>query len=122
MAIIVICEDDATIRKLVGRILSSDGHEVLLAADGREGLDLIKKIHPDLVITDNFMPKVDGDGVLTAVKNDPDLTSVPLVLLSAGNPNLDDLRNAGWLDFIQKPFSPAEFKTKVNEIVARLTH
>lgn len=83
MAKIVLCEDDPAIGKLVRVALRPTGHEVHVAIDGEAGLALIEKIHPDLVFTDVAMPRLDGLRLVDTMKRRPDLSHIPVVLLTA---------------------------------------
>ena len=120
MVKIVICEDDWIIRKLVERILSDPAYSIFMASNGKEGLELISKVHPDLVICDNEMPVLDGKAVLQALQKHPTWMKIPIILFSAGDPDLQDVKDAGWSDFIAKPFSPAGLRKKIAELTSKL--
>ena len=81
---IVVIEDNHDAARLMLRILESqERHEILLAHDGAEGLRLIREHKPDLVVTDLMMPEVDGFAVIEQVKSDPELSTIPIVVVSA---------------------------------------
>lgn len=69
MAKILIAEDEASIRKLIRKLLESEGHEILEASDGIQCMDLYKKKNPDLVITDLIMPDKEGLEVIREIRN-----------------------------------------------------
>ncbi len=81
---IVVMEDNQDAARLISRILQARGnYEVHLAFDGREGMDLVRRVHPDLIITDLMMPDVDGFQVIDTLKADDDLRGIPVIVLTA---------------------------------------
>lgn len=79
---ILFIEDEPTLQKAVGEILTQEGFEVLSALDGEEGLELIKKEKPNLVLLDLILPKKDGFEVLKEMKADEELKDVPVIVLT----------------------------------------
>jgi CheY-like chemotaxis protein len=77
---VLVIDDDATTRDLMQRNLSKDGYDVRLAADGETGLALARASTPDVVLLDVVMPGMDGWAVLTELKNDPALRSIPVIM------------------------------------------
>ncbi len=81
---IVVMEDNPDAARLISRILQARGHyEVHVALDGRRGIELVRSIHPDLVITDIMMPGMDGFQVIETLKADPELQMIPIIVLTA---------------------------------------
>lgn len=81
---IAIVDDHPQVRQLIRRILQAQGEYVLFEAeDGRKGIKLIRDERPDLVILDLMMPELDGFGVLDEMKGDPELASIPVVVVTA---------------------------------------
>ncbi|MBK8025406.1 MAG: threonine synthase [Chloroflexi bacterium] len=81
---VVVIEDNVDSARLIKRMLQARGtFEVGLAHDGGAGLELVRQMLPDLVITDLMMPDVDGFAVIDTMKNDPDLCTIPIVVISA---------------------------------------
>lgn len=80
---IVVIEDDPKTRRLISTTLGSDDWDLILAADGKEGLDKIRLHVPDLVITDILLPRMDGHVVLETMKREPELAKIPVIMLSA---------------------------------------
>ncbi len=77
-------EDNKDAARLIQRILQARGdYQIELAHNGQQGLDLIRHIHPDLVITDLMMPDVDGFQMIEAIKDDDTLRSTPIIVLTA---------------------------------------
>ncbi len=79
---ILVIDDDPVARELMGRYLSKDGFSVKTASGGLEGLALAKILKPDAITLDVMMPDMDGWAVLTALKADPDLADIPIIMLS----------------------------------------
>lgn len=108
---VVIADDDADIRDLVTIAVSKAGLDVVAnVADGRSALEAIKMYNPDLAILDISMPEMTGIEVCRAARDDPSVTDLRILLLSA---SVDDAaRNvgleAGADYFLAKPFSPRE--------------
>jgi signal transduction histidine kinase/CheY-like chemotaxis protein len=99
---ILIIDDEPAAHDLLGRELAGAGYEVLHAAGGREGLKLAKQARPDMITLDIIMPDLDGWSVLKALKADPELCEIPVVLVTIMRDR--DLGFAlGAADYITKP-------------------
>jgi GAF domain-containing protein/DNA-binding response OmpR family regulator/anti-sigma regulatory factor (Ser/Thr protein kinase) len=100
--LILVVDDDATVRELVERHLERSGFAVATACGGREGLRLVRELRPAAVTLDVMMPDLDGWTVLAAIKGDPALASIPVVLMS-----IIDQKNRGYAlgaaDYLVKP-------------------
>lgn len=83
MARILVVDDSVVVRRMLGLVLERAGHEVGYAVDGQEGLRAITRFGPDLLITDLEMPELDGIGLVRAVRADPAMAALPVVLLTA---------------------------------------
>jgi CheY-like chemotaxis protein/nitrogen-specific signal transduction histidine kinase len=110
--IILVVDDDATVRELVERHLERAGFAVVTARGGQEGLRLVRELRPAAVTLDINMPDLDGWTVLAAIKGDPALASIPVVLMS-----IIDQKNRGYAlgaaDYLVKPVD----RTKLVETV-----
>jgi len=117
---ILIIEDQADIRDTLKDMLEINGHEVLAAQDGVEGLALVGR-KPDLIFCDMAMPRLDGPGVLMAVRRMPELTEVPFIFLTAKAERSDQRAgmNMGADDYITKPFTEKEILQAVSARYAR---
>jgi twitching motility two-component system response regulator PilH len=93
------------------------------AVDGQEALQKIRDRHPDLILLDLFMPRLDGFGVLKAIKSNPVTKHIPIIVLSAWptGDNRERAKKAGALDFIAKPYKPTELAKLVKEFLATQT-
>ncbi|MBI3326234.1 MAG: GAF domain-containing protein [Nitrospinae bacterium] len=99
---VLVIDDDPTVCELLQRSLSKEGIGVVSASGGEEGLRLARELHPDAITLDLLMPGMDGWAVLSALKADPDLASIPVIMLTI----VDD-KNLGYAlgasDYLTKP-------------------
>jgi two-component system chemotaxis response regulator CheY len=80
---VVYVEDERAVQRLVEFWLVDAGFTVHLAADGVEGLELVRSVRPDLVITDALMPRLSGDELVEMLRSDPDLADIPIIMATA---------------------------------------
>ena len=103
---VLVIEDDPVVADMLEMVLGVEGFDVQLAADGERGLELARRSRPDVILLDVMMPVVDGWAVATAVREDPDLTSVPIVFCTAQADEEATWR--GWqlgaASYVTKPF------------------
>ena len=102
---ILVVDDDPTVHDLMRRTLAKEGFDVVVASNGEEGLRRAREIHPAAITLDVFMPGMDGWTVLGALKNDPDVAAIPVVLVTIS----DDRQRGcvlGAAEFFQKPVEP----------------
>ena len=99
---VLVIDDDPVVRDLMQRFLSKEGLRVVAAANGKEGLRLAKELRPDAITLDVLMPVMDGWTVLTALKADPALTEIPVIMIT-----IVDEKQAGFAlgvaDYLTKP-------------------
>jgi DNA-binding response OmpR family regulator len=121
MAAIVIAEDEPHIARLIKFKLEKEGHEIHWENDGGAALKRIEEVKPELIILDIMMPVMDGYQVLQAVKDNPDLKDIPVVMLTAKGQEKDIVRGIqmGAEDYIVKPFHPAELAARVEKVLSR---
>src|SRR5439155_18393380 len=79
---VLVIDDDVGVRELMVRYLGRDGFRVRTAASGEEGLRLARALRPDAITLDVMMPGMDGWAVLTALKGDPELADIPVIMLT----------------------------------------
>lgn len=105
VATVLIVEDEFVIADLLEMALTDEGYCVLLAANGREGLELLAdRTRPDLVITDYMMPILDGAGLLQAMRQNEAQRDIPVIVMSSmPEANMRE-RIAGYAAFVRKPF------------------
>ncbi len=119
--VILIADDDADIRDLVGYRLERSGCDVHRAADGEEALRLAREHSPDVCVLDVMMPKRDGLGVTRELRSHVETERLPVVLLTARVADDDVARgfDAGADDYLRKPFSPQELASRVERVLGR---
>jgi len=117
---IVCIEDEPEMIDLIELILNRRGFNVHGAPGGKEGLALIREIHPDLVLLDLMMPEMDGWEVYQQMKADEVTRDIPVIVVTAKAQNIDKvlgLHIAKVDDYIAKPFSPQELTDSVEKIL-----
>lgn len=120
MAVILLADDEARIRRLVSDFLKRDGHTVLEAADGRAALELLERERIDLAILDVMMPYADGFAVLAAIRARGG-DRMPVMMLTARAEEGDQLAgfDTGADDYVTKPFSPVVLAARVRSLLRR---
>ena len=122
MAVILIADDEARIRRLVSDFLKRDGHTLLEAEDGTMALELLRQHNEiDLAILDVMMPGADGFAVLKSIRQDERTRRLPVMMLTARAEELDQLHGlqGGADDYVTKPFSPLVLCARVKNLLAR---
>jgi DNA-binding response OmpR family regulator len=104
MKTIVIIDDEYGLADVLVTTLAEVGYRALTASNGVRGLELMAEDPPDLVILDYMMPLLDGPGVLRAMRADPRLTQVPVIMISAMPEAVVRKRVDGYASFLRKPF------------------
>ena len=121
MATILVVDDDSHIRTLAEAIFKSSGYDVVLAADGDEGLDQAFKFLPDLILTDINMPNKNGFELCKMVRQSDELKHTPLIMVSAMGDDYNKLTgfDEGADDYVTKPFNIEELKARVKSLLNR---
>ncbi len=115
---ILVAEDELIMLKTIELRLKKDGHEVTTCSDGREAIQKIEEIHPDLIITDIMMPFASGLEIIEAVKRKPGKSIRIIVLSAMGQENVVlEAFQLGADDYITKPFSPNELSMRVRRYI-----
>jgi CheY-like chemotaxis protein len=117
---VLYVEDEAPLRGLVEFWLEDAGYRVLLAADGAEGIALVRAERPDLVITDAMMPNLSGDELVEIMKSDPDLCGIPIVMATAAaSPfRVDRMLERGCHAVLAKPLDEESFLAAASAALA----
>ncbi len=115
MARVLLIDDDQTNLDFMRQLLRLEGHELIWAADGEQGLALLRQLRPDLIICDVIMPHLGGYAVLETVRADPQLSGVPVLLFSAA---MDEEARAmgmrrGATEVIAKPFDLPQLRNAI---------
>ena len=119
MGTLLIVDDITGNARLLEALLAPDGHDVRTAGDGADALRLVRSEHPDLVLMDVMMPRVDGFEACLAIKLDPSTRLIPVVLVTALNDTASRIRGieAGADDFVSKPFNAPELRARVRSLL-----
>jgi two-component system response regulator VicR len=117
----VLCiEDEREMIDLIKLILERRGFEVLGALGGKEGLEVIRREKPDLILLDLMMPEVDGWEVYRQMKADEQLKDIPVVVVTAKAQSIDKvlgLHIAKVDDYVTKPFGPQELLKSIDKVL-----
>lgn len=115
MATILIVEDEQSIAQLLQEILEDQGHSVGLASNGKEALERLAHLTPQVVVSDVMMPILGGVGLCHSLQRDPSYQDIPVVLMSAGHEqHVSDCR---YTAFLAKPFQVDDLLTLVERVV-----
>jgi signal transduction histidine kinase/DNA-binding response OmpR family regulator len=116
--LVLVADDNADMRTYIERLLKTQ-YRVALARDGVEALEQAKRQLPDLILTDVMMPRMCGNALLKAVRDDKNLRAIPVVFLTAraaSEARVESL-DAGADDYIAKPFDENEILARVNNLI-----
>ncbi len=116
MALVLVVDDEFGITELFDAVLTDEGHRVLTAMNGKEGLDLLAQERADLVFCDYMMPVMDGAAMLGAIAADPGLRGIPVVVMSSMPEAAVAERCSGYATFMRKPFR----LTQLMDLIQRL--
>ena len=118
---VLVADDDEDILQLVSFRLERAGYTVVTAPDGPEALAAARQHLPDLAVLDVMMPGLNGYEVTRQLRADPATAAIPVILLTARVQEADVSRGfeAGADDYLRKPFSPQELRSRVQAILAR---
>jgi two-component system alkaline phosphatase synthesis response regulator PhoP len=116
---VLVVDDERNIVELVQLYLRSEGYQVESAYDGREALEKISAIHPDLVVLDLMMPEIDGMEVTRRLRQSDSKT--PVIMLTAKGEDEDKIAglDLGADDYLAKPFNPKELVSRVRAVLRR---
>ena len=117
---VLVVDDERLNRSILRAALGKEGHDVVEAADGREALDRLAEGGADVVLLDIVMPVMDGYETLAAIKADPDLAHVPVIIISGVDEVGSVVRciEMGATDYLTKPFQPAILKARLDASLA----
>ena len=120
---VLVADDTESIQALFRKLLVADGHDVVQASDGAAALDAVQEHHPDVIILDVGMPKIDGFEVCRRLKSDPATRLTPVVLVTGLSELADRIKGieAGADEFLSKPVHPHELRARVTSL-SRMKH
>ncbi|MDR3445720.1 MULTISPECIES: response regulator [Dyella] len=116
---ILVVDDSATIRAVLGRMLEVDGYEVVRAVDGESALEMARAEPPAMIFLDIVLPGMNGFAVLRALRHDSATQHVPIVMISGNQQATEQfyVQRFGADDFISKPFGQAEVARSIDRLV-----
>ena len=120
---ILVADDESHILHVVSLKLRNAGYTVVTARDGQEAFELAQQHKPDLLITDYHMPQLSGLELCQKLKQDPNTSGIPAIMLTARGYHLEpaDTEKSGILRMLSKPFSPRNLLSTVNEVLEHQT-
>ena len=112
---ILLVDDEPSILKIVGKRLQVEGYDVVVAADGQEAMEKTKEVHPDLIVLDLMLPKIDGYKVCRTLKFDERYRNLPILILSArsGEQDRQLALSMGADAFVTKPYDMRDLVTRI---------
>lgn len=116
---ILVVEDSTTVATVIQVALAKEGFNVLVAHDGLEGLKMAISERPRVIITDAVMPRMDGYGLLRAIKTNPMTSDIPVIMLTSKASTEDEQKalEFGFIDFIPKPVQPLRIVSRVKRVL-----
>ena len=113
--VVLVAEDDASVRLTLEIVLQDEGFEVLFAHDGEEALRVARDSIPNAILLDQIMPKMDGKEVLAALRSDDSTSGIPVFVLTGMDRGAAD----EWPDahFVGKPFSPGDLVSRLRKAI-----
>ncbi|MEA5059895.1 Transcriptional regulatory protein WalR [bioreactor metagenome] len=120
MSTILIADDNKQITSILEEYAKKEGYTPHVAFDGQEALSLYRKIHPDVVLLDVMMPKVDGFEVCREIRKE---FATPVIMITARGEDFERIMglDIGADDYIVKPFSPGEVMARIRAVLRRIT-
>jgi CheY-like chemotaxis protein len=118
MSTVLVVDDEFGIAELIVDVLTDEGHRVVTAANGRQGLEALARERPSLVFLDYMMPVLDGAGMLRGMAEDASLNGVPVVMMSSIPEATVAERCRGYSAFMRKPFRIAEVVAMTERLLA----
>ena len=116
----MIVDDEVDILKVIETIFKKEGYKVVKANSGFDALKMLKKIRPDLILVDYFMPKMSGIELCEKIRSDNKLKDIKLAFLTVGTFSLVSekyLERMNVLDIIKKPFDYKDIISRVKKII-----
>jgi DNA-binding response OmpR family regulator len=118
---ILVCDDDPVILRLLQVNLELEGYHVLLAHHGEEAVEVASAEHPDLIILDIMMPRLDGYQTVQKLKTGQTTSTIPVLFLSAKaqQSDIEKGRSQGVAGYLTKPFDPTDLLEVVEGLVGK---
>lgn len=115
---ILVIEDEPTINMILEEVLTDEGYNILTALNGQSGLKVVEEVLPDLVITDLRMPDLSGRSVVEAIRVNPKLVEIPIIIISGAVSESDEFPAEGsYQAHLRKPFDLIDVISTVEELL-----
>ncbi|MGH7496655.1 MAG: response regulator [bacterium] len=116
---IITIDDEAPVRLLIRQCLRRENCDVFEASNGREGLDVIRDVVPDLILMDVTMPEMSGIEALRVIRTDASLAHIPVLLLTGfkDNEQLHQALQLPYTDLLPKPFQVSDLRARVEKML-----
>jgi CheY-like chemotaxis protein len=116
---ILVVDDSAMIRRIVGQLIKKAGFRVILAENGAAGYKQAKQFLPDLIIMDVEMPEMDGISATKKIKADSATSSIPVMFFTSlgSEENIAEAKKAGGIGFLNKPICQQELEEEIKKIL-----
>ena len=119
MLTVLVVDDEFGVAEVIAAILEDEGYRVLTAVNGKQGLARAGEARPDIILLDMMMPIMDGPTMLRALKADPALASIPVVMMSSLDAASVEAQCQGHVGFLRKPFRAASVTHVIAETLGR---
>lgn len=122
MAKILIVEDEPLVARVYQKSLGFNNHEVVVALNGKEGLEKMRSERPDIVLLDVMMPEMNGMQVLEEANNDPEIKHIPIVMLTnlSGKHDAELAISKGAVEYwVKKDAKPLELGKRIEELLGK---
>jgi CheY-like chemotaxis protein len=119
MGTVLVVDDEFGIAELIDVVLTDEGHRVVTAANGKQGLEVALDEQPDLVFVDYMMPVMDGAAMLHAMGDDASLKGIPVVVMSSIPEATVAQRCSGYVGFLRKPFKIIDVTTLTEQLIGK---
>lgn len=113
--LVLVVDDSPDSLSLIHDALEAAGIDVLVALEGKQALNIARKMKPDMILMDAIMPNMDGFETCRLIKSEPELTAIPVIFMTGLTDTADIVRGleAGGVDYLTKPVSPAELVARI---------
>jgi CheY-like chemotaxis protein len=116
---ILIVDDSDSVCDAIAALVSSQGHIALTAYDGEQGLNMVRRGHPDLILLDIMMPVMDGWEMMRQLKADPAICDIPVLALTALRLSAEQVAAAGFDGYLSKPVAPHRLLEEIGRATSR---
>lgn len=119
MGTVLVIDDEFGIAELIDAVLTDEGHRVVIAINGKQGLEMLAKEPPDLMFLDYMMPVMNGAAMLRVMAEDTALQGIPVVLMSSISEATVAEHCVGYVSFLRKPFKIADVTRLTKQLIGK---